>query len=361
MAFQERLNLNNFVPEDFIEKTWLTRSTVDPLHTFDESGRPRLSSADGPFLPRWQTSPVLQTSLVNENLFEDPKVSQTARDCIASKSAVLGGFVSSPPGSTTHPDRTTSLFATLKSIWDGKKVEYLGDPMSNLVVPIFDKLSGTDRVVVGVLKSTIHWRAYLMNILPGTIRAITVVMENACDGNFTYELRGEDVEVLGEGDRHDRAFDEFEVVGRFRTDTIDDGTSTGIPLNQEGCPYTFHVYPTQQAKDFQTTNDPLIVSLAVAAVFLFTLGMFFFYNHLVERRQKLILAKATQSTAIVSSLFVSDSFRSDDLVTNKGCCSTVAVFCTYSPNKFGIACWLWRRTRRKVTQWWLLFIDSRHF
>ncbi len=304
MAFQDRLNLNNFVSEEHAENSWLTRSKVDPLHTFDESGRPRLSFAEGPFLPRWQSSPVLRTSLVNENLLEDPKVSQTARDCMASNSAVLGGFVSGPPGSTTHPDRTTSSFATFQSIWDGQETEYLGDPMSNLLIPIFDKLSGTDREVVGVLISTIHWRAFMVNLLPGTIEALTVVMQNVCDGNFTYELRGDDVNVVGFGDQHDRAFDEFEVVGRFRTDNIDDGTTTGIPLNQEGCPYTFHVYPTQQGKDSYTTNDPLVVSLSVAAVFLFTLFMFFFYNHLVERRQRLVVAKANQSTAIVSSLFV---------------------------------------------------------
>lgn len=190
-------------------------------------------------------------------------------------------------------------------MWDGKKVDYLGDPMSYLFIPVFDKLSGTDREVVALLISTINWKDYMRNVLPGTVKAITVVMQNACQGNFTYELRGDDVYVVGFGDKHERAFDSFDVVGRFLTDKIDDGTTTGIPLNQEGCPYTFHVYPTQQELDNHLTNDPLIVSLSVAAVFLFTLLMFFFYNHLVERRQRLVVAKATQSTAIVSSLFVS--------------------------------------------------------
>jgi len=188
-------------------------------------------------------------------------------------------------------------------MWERKNVEYLGDPISNLFIPIFDKLDGVDRNVVAVLRSTIHWQSRMVNILPETNNGITVVMRNACDGNFTYELRGEDVIPIGEGDRHDRAFDELEVEGRFNTEIIDDGTSMGIPLNQEGCPYTFHVYPTQKDFDYHATNDPVVVSLSVAAVFVFTLCMFFFYDHLVERRQKLVLAKATQSTAIVSSLF----------------------------------------------------------
>ncbi len=299
------MDINNFIDQEQVDRAWLTRSKVDPLHTFDEYGTPRLSSSKGPFLPRWQSSPVLRTNQINENIFEDPEVSQTAMDCVESKSAVFGGFVWSHRGPTTDPNTTTAHFATLRSMWDREKVEYLGDPMSNLFIPIFDKLDGTDRAVVGVLRSTIHWQSRMINILPETNRGITVVIDNKCDGNFTYELRGENAYVVGFGDRHDRAFDQYEVLGKFLTENIDDGTSTGIPLNQEGCPYTFHIYPTQQDLDYHATNDPLVVSLSVAAVFLFTLCMFFFYDHLVERRQRLVLAKATQSTAIVSSLFVS--------------------------------------------------------
>lgn len=38
-------------------------------------------------------------------------------------------------------------------------------------------------------------------------------------------------------------------------------------------------------------------------VFIFTICLFLFYNKLVERRQSLVLTKAIQSSAIVSSLF----------------------------------------------------------
>ena len=235
-------------------------------------------------------------------------MAQTALDAIASKAAVLGGFVSSPRGTTNYPNPTTLKFATLLSIWFGHEVEYEGDPMSNLFIPIFDKLDGSNRTVVGVLRSTIHWKSRMEDILPKTNPGITVVLENACDGNYTYLLRGDKVIVVGFGDLHDREFDAHEILGRFVTENIDDGTSDGVPLNQVGCPYQFHIYPTQDYLDAHTSNEPLIVSFSVAAVFMFTLIMFFVYDHLVERRQRLVLAKATQSTAIVSSLFVSDLF-----------------------------------------------------
>ena len=328
VEFQKKQGLETFSDPVSDENTWLTTSKVDPLHTFDPSGRPSLSIADGPFLPRWQSSPVLERSLTNENLFEDEDSATIARDCIFSESAVLGGFVTAPEGTVNHPDPKTSFFATILSLAEGREVSYSGDPLSFLMIPVFDSLDELNRKVVAVLKSTISWRSYLRNILPKTNKGVHVVVENRCQGMYTYYLEGDEAYAVGFGDRHQRKFTNYGVEGIFETDTIDDGTVSGISLNQEGCPYFFHVYPTQAEEDNHVSNDPLIISLSVAAVFLFTIGMFFFYDYLVERRQKLVLAKATQSTAIVSSLFVSvslnalcylscspDSFRCTSLLT----------------------------------------------
>jgi Adenylate and Guanylate cyclase catalytic domain len=51
------------------------------------------------------------------------------------------------------------------------------------------------------------------------------------------------------------------------------------------------------------SNTPTLVTIAVAMVLSFTVFMFLVFNHLVERRQHIILNKAADSTAIVSSLF----------------------------------------------------------
>jgi len=303
LAFQEVQGLNDFDDPKRTAESKLTADKVNPLHTYDSLGKPMLSRADGPFLPRWQTSPILETSMINENLFEDKNIAHVARECIETHSAVLGGFVVSEPGSTSHPNPTTSFFATLRSMWEGKQVDYLGDPMAYLAMPIFNKLNGADREVVGVLLSTIHWRWYLRGILPKTNHGVQVVLENKCDGNFTYLLEGEEAYVVGFGDLHDKKFNEYHHMGTFKTEVIKDGTAAGVPLNQEGCPYTFHVYPTEADSEHYMTNDPIIIGVSVAAVFLFTLIMFFTYDALVERRQRLVLAKATQSTALVSSLF----------------------------------------------------------
>jgi hypothetical protein len=51
------------------------------------------------------------------------------------------------------------------------------------------------------------------------------------------------------------------------------------------------------------TPLPILISLAVFSAFLFTVVMFMFYNRLVDKRQKLVVGQAAQTTAIVSSLF----------------------------------------------------------
>jgi hypothetical protein len=59
----------------------------------------------------------------------------------------------------------------------------------------------------------------------------------------------------------------------------------------------------QKFYDTYHTSLPFAVTFAVALVFVFTVGMFILYDWLVERRQKIVLHKAAQSTKIVSSLF----------------------------------------------------------
>ena len=258
--------------------------------------------------------PVLETSMVNENLLENPKVSKTVQASIERRSAVMSGFHFAPAGGPSDPDITTAFFATLESMTFGKQMEYGGDPMSHIAIPIFDSLNGTDRgEVVGVLKAKFHWKDHLEGILPATDYGYHVIVENGCDpighNAYTYQVDGPKVKVLGKGNRHDPKFTQYHVIENFAKDIIQDGTLRGLNYFDDFCPYVFHVHPTQAHYDKYVTNVPIILSLSMAVVFLFTIGMFLLYDRLVERRQSIVLAQATQSTAIVSSLFVSTTNR----------------------------------------------------
>jgi hypothetical protein len=133
------------------------------------------------------------------------------------------------------------------------------------------------------MKSAIHGRAYLRFLLPSNVRGITVVLENDCDGFHTYEINRNEAYVIGFGDQHDPKFDYMEQFGTFTIENLEDGTVSGIPLNQEGCPYSFQIYPTQKYYDDFVTTQPIIIMVGVAFVFLFALFIFFCHDHLVER------------------------------------------------------------------------------
>jgi hypothetical protein len=312
LAAQDKQGLNDFDDPDASRKSFLTNKVVDPLHTFNNAGQPLPSNFTGPLVvPRWQTSPVLETSMVNQNLLESRGVANIITRCIESREAILGGFHFAPAGSTSDNDPTTAFFATLASMAAGQKVDHLGDPMSHIAFPIFDSLNDTDRgEVVGIVKATIHWLGYLRGVLPVTDYGYQVVIESGCgtdeENTFTYQVDGPVSKVVGLGDRHDRGFSQYVVDGYFSKDTIKDGTAEGIPFYLNSCPYVFHVYPTQREYDKYVTTFPVVISISIAAIFFFAICMFVFYDWLVERRQKIVLAKATQSAAIVSSLFVSD-------------------------------------------------------
>jgi hypothetical protein len=96
----------------------------------------------------------------------------------------------------------------------------------------------------------------------------------------------------------------LERLGTFESTTaIADGTKDRLGLGQDGCRYRLYVYPSHQFDDRYNTSLPIILTFAVAMVSLFTVLMLVFYDRLVETRRRIVLDKAAQSTAIVSSLF----------------------------------------------------------
>ena len=355
----EEGRLNDFDDPGVVMKGFLTDEVVDPLHTYNEMGQPVLSESTGDyFVPRWQTSPVFETSLVNENLLENPNMSKVVTASIESRSAVTSGFHFAPAGYPSDPDRSSAFFAILESMDAKEEMKYFGDPMTHVVVPIFDSLNGTDRgEVVGVLTAMLQWKDYLQVILPPTDYGYHVVVANGCDKveekAFSYQVDGSVVTALGKGNRHDRKFTQYLVDGYFAKDIIKDGTLRGLNYSDDFCPYVFHVYPTQALYDKFVTSVPIVICVSISAIFVFTIGMFLFYDRLVERRQSIILAKATQSTAIVSSMFVSTTnrifFPWITLLTSFICFAHVC-----SQSKSEIVCLLLRQrrvTNEKKTQW----------
>ena len=84
---------------------------------------------------------------------------------------------------------------------------------------------------------------------------------------------------------------------------IADGSRTGLPINHDHCSVFIDVYPSDTFHSLFNTTTPVLMTLAVAIIFVFIAFMFLFYDRLVERRQALVMKKAIETTAVVASLF----------------------------------------------------------
>jgi hypothetical protein len=285
MEYQQQLGFNDFeTNEDLIAMSYITNTTVDPIKYFDDKGQAHLSLNDGPYLPVWQTSPLLQRRLVNENVLSRSNESHLAISAIELQEAVIGGFVAAPFGESSDSDPVTSMLATYVSIAEENATHYLGEPMSYFYIPIFDSPNVTTRTAKAVLQSIIHWRGVFHEVLKVATPPVVAVLHNTCGGVYTYEIQGEEAYILGFGDQHDIQFDQYEHTAMFKSMHLRDGTVSGVDISEVfGCIYTVRIYPTSIFIGTYLTSTPLAITFAIAVVFVFTICMFVLYDRLVEQ------------------------------------------------------------------------------
>jgi hypothetical protein len=265
LKYQEKYGLRGFEhnppPLDEVLMNNYTRKPIS--FRINASSETIVDSGPGPYVPTWQTSPVLKKQQINDNLYRNPKHSHLVNRSIVEGKAVFGRFEYGVPGGINNTNSTTALLATLRSFVEKKEVGYLGALVVFVYFPIYENFddvinqpsngSGEDvsdtrqnRKVVGVLQNIVHWRAYLRYLLPSSIRGITVVLENTCDGFFTYTLFGAEANVTGFGDLHQPKFNKYERFAEFDVEkTVTDGTLEGTPVDLDSCNYVLHIYPSQ--------------------------------------------------------------------------------------------------------------------
>jgi hypothetical protein len=269
----------------------------DKIYNIGPDG-PLVDQGSGPYFPLWQESPHFGRDMTNYNVAYYPKYAAYAKKSVETGKMTMGGLDTAMPGNIHDPDLTTSFFALLLSFAADKPVDYLGDPMSSVFVPVFDSFDKTKKPTA-LIFSVFSWATYFEGLLPENTLGVVVVLENTCDGPFTYKVVGEEAEYMGQGDLHDPKFDGMER--EVENDILE--ASLGIGIHQDICSYSLRVYPSQELYDEYHTSLPIIIAFVVALVFAITAGVFLLYSHRVERRQRIVLKQAMESTAIVSSLF----------------------------------------------------------
>jgi hypothetical protein len=243
-----------------------------------------------------------------------------------------------------------SEYPPLPIVYDEQAMAMLLDePTSDFLYPIIPKMvmngninSNQDMLlnakVKGILSMSFYWRDHLQDLLPPTFDGLILVFENQCNtstttatsdvistsssalpsssfSTFTYQINGPSAQFLGVGDHHETQFDDMEQSMWLFSDTPHDADTsaragagasyTGIPVNEDSCPFLVRVYPSQVMENRYTTSSPITLTMAAVLVFVLTSALFLIYDCWVERRQREILQKAVHSIAIVSSLFPS--------------------------------------------------------
>ena len=287
---------------------------------------PRMFGMDGqvepdqtpPYLPFYQTSPSLPApSLPNLNILSFPPLASGVTKVMETNMAYLSSPILEPP-------IIFDLFLQLGQYRHDTKV-FEEDALTPLMYPIFNNFTEGSRTLVGLCVATIYWRLHFEDILPNNANGIVVVLannngnssNNIDSGNtespqtFTYLLNGPVVEYLGMGDLHDPQFDKYEIsadISKYLQSRAGVETEgyVAVPLTEEGAQYSLHVYPSTEMRDEYVTNQPVVFAMIVAAVFVFTAGVFLAYNALVERRQREVVNTAVKTAAVVSNLFPED-------------------------------------------------------
>jgi len=159
------------------------------------------------------------------------------------------------------------------------------EPVATIVHPIV--LNGT---VVGILTTSLLWRELMENKLPPGSPPVDVVA-NQCGQIYTYTVHGSKVEGRGEGDLHSGRLNRLAVTSEYMLDPND----VDLPVNNEFCPSSITVYPTEEFLDDFNTPIPTILAGVVLAVFLVTSTTFIIYDRRVERRQRLVLLEASKN------------------------------------------------------------------
>ena len=120
--------------------------------------------------------------------------------------------------------------------------------------------------------SVISWADFLREILPPGTDGVLVVIENTCDGAFSYRIDGPAVTYLGSGSQLESKFADMVMVDDH---LVHDFENSGLRLNEDGeCTYQIFVGPSETFEDEYTSREPLIFTIAVAMVFVFTALLF---------------------------------------------------------------------------------------
>jgi len=318
------------ITDQYVEENYIGH--YDLIHGYDEhvfgwENNTGGVSHEGPYLPLWQQTPVIPIyPLYNWDLstaaFRDPWYAVVETHLVT----ITEPYMIAWPWDTEKQEENFSEAEWLVYLLEPgeEPLEPISDIYYPVIVEALDNVHHREEDLSSenystapqsnklgaVLALTIYWRDALRDLLPMGSAGVVVAFENACDvPSFTYEIAGPVPSYLGTG-KYNSTFENDNELSRVLNlmDVwqfgIKETAYTGIPINEDVCPFLLRVYPTESSReqfidgDDKTVYIVLALVLSVAVVTIaFTLLFFFLYDRLVrnEIRAKINLLDAKRN------------------------------------------------------------------
>lgn len=177
-------------------------------------------------------------------------------------------------------------------------------PHTAMMYPVYRELNNRDSDIVAMVVNILPWDNYLKNALPPGVNGVYCVLRNSMGQAFTYIINGNEASYLGEGDMHDRKYDDMEVIIDFN-DFFEINDGAGVVVNDDSGSagdyrYWFAVYPSEEMESVYQSNTPMTFALVTCSAFVVMTLTFILYDWFVIRKNNKILEAATRSDAILS-------------------------------------------------------------
>jgi class 3 adenylate cyclase len=233
------------------------------------------------YVPVWQLGPVPRNaSIVNLDLLTHPSFKHLVTEALHVERSLL------------------SDVANLGFLHNQYGANHDHLPRSYALIPIMNDFDEAAEVV-GFITGELSWTTFFQDVLPSEVKGIVLEVVGSCGESFTFQVNGHQAAFLGYGFEHSAQFDNlFHSVAFAKAETEVNETAA--------CEYTLTFFPTSEFEAVYVTNKPAVYTCVVVFTFVFTAMTFALYDFAIARRQKKLLRKAKQSTAIVASMFPKD-------------------------------------------------------
>ena len=237
----------------------------------------------GPYLPLWQSSPVVaDKSVYNFNVLSNPITEDASRSVLFTGGSFLGGVITSSEAPGSELQRLTGGSSDT--------------PQGTMFYPILDDYVTDKAKVVGSLFVVFSWESAIGDVIPsGNKGAINCVLENADGQEHTFLIDEHGVAYQGSGDLHNTKFSSYELKKEVvEVVAAAERIDTSPPLSDNSLKYTMKIYPANSVllsgSDKQalegtgsSKNAAGFTSLSVVA-FLSVIALFFAYDCLVKNQ-----------------------------------------------------------------------------